>query len=78
VTLNVERVAPMMLKHGPVGDVHFFHWYVNVIGNEPAHDPFDTERKSPMFGVPLLAAGMLITGYTVFVGATPVPGTDVP
>ncbi len=25
VTVNVQCVAPTMVKHGPVGEVHFFH-----------------------------------------------------
>ena len=49
---------------------------MNVIGNEPVHVPFDTERKSPMFGVPLLATGIVITGYDVLTGGVSGAGGD--
>ncbi len=66
----------MMLKHGPVGEVHFFHWYVNVIGNEPVQVPFDTDRKSPMFGAPVVFVnGSVITGYAVLTGGLTVPAS---
>ena len=50
VTVKVLRVAPTMVKQLPVGESHFFHWYVNVIGKEPVQVPLETDRVSPMFG----------------------------
>ena len=50
VTVKVLRVAPRIVKQLPVGESHFFHWYVNVIGKEPVQVPLETDRVSPMFG----------------------------
>ena len=61
--MKVFRVAPGMLKQLPVGESHFFHWYVNVIGKEPVQVPLETDSVSPMFGTPLvLPTGSVITG----------------
>src|ERR1022692_373636 len=63
VIVKVLCVAPTMLKQLPVGESHFFHWYVNVIGNEPVQLPFDADSVSPMFGTPVvLLKGSEITG----------------
>jgi hypothetical protein len=61
VTVKVLRVAPGIAKQLPVGESHFFHWYVKVIGKEPVHVPLETDSVSPMFGA-VRPTGSVITG----------------
>jgi hypothetical protein len=73
-TVNELKIAPGMSKQLPVGDVHFFHWYEKVIGNEPVHVPFVAKRKSPISGADS-PTGSVIVGYTVLVGGLTTPAT---
>ncbi len=68
-------VAPGIAKQGPLSGSaagHCTHWYANVIGNDPDHEPAVAETKSPTIGT-VSPLGSEMLGGAVFAGGLTTP-----